>query len=117
MFRVELLADGSNNLTAAVTGTLHAKLDFEEVLDLAKTKGGAGGRCRFESVTWVIQEKMRLLLWWNKENLIVPMESRNFLKTEAGLKPPEGWNGKFLLSSEALTAPPMHFLLILDFHR
>ncbi len=117
MLRKELLADGTNNLTLSVTGSLLENLEMEEILDLSQTKGGAGGRCRFESITWVVQEKMRLLLWWDKETLIVPMESRNFLRTEAGLKPPALWDQKLRLSSEALSVKPMHFLLILDFHR
>lgn len=116
MLRIDTLSDGSNNFTVSVTGTLHENLEFEELLDLSALKG-ANERCRLESISWVIQEKLGLTLWWDKDNLILPLESRNFFRIETPLKPPAQWDRKFRLSSFNLTIPPMHFLVILDFHR
>jgi|SRR5580700_5274192 hypothetical protein len=114
MIRLKQVSGGRRNVTYQITGELGQELAFGE-LDLKEKD------IKLVSLLWVIQEKLGIILSWDKETPILPMESRNSVRLDVGLTPPEGWGGVIYLSSFNFSVPPTaswkHFFIVLDFDR
>lgn len=77
-------------------------------------------RVKMASALWILQEKLTLLLWWDLEHLIFPMESRGAFKFERDLEPPKEWDGTLrmsVLNSQKPDDSPKHVRIILDFDK
>jgi hypothetical protein len=115
MLRISRVAGGQRNVTLHVTGVL-TKGD----LPLTPIDLGDQG-LKLTSLVWLVQEKLGLCLWWDKETELLPMESRNSVRFDTSLKPPEGWDGKLWLSSFNFSFGPSVakkvFFVVLDFDR
>jgi hypothetical protein len=112
MIRVRQVAGGGKNVTFHVTGILTGEMTFEEIaIDRDKKD------VKLASLVWLIQEKLGLVLWWDKKTEVLPMESRNSVRFDTSLRPPEGWDGSIYLTSFGFAAPKKLFFLVLDFDR
>jgi hypothetical protein len=112
--KVSRVAGGMRNVTLHCTGCI------EHDLPLTPLDTGIVEGMKLTSLMWVIQEKMGLYLWWDKETLLMPLESRNSVRFDTGISAPYGWDGKMYLSSYLCNTPPSPmkaFLLVLDFDR
>lgn len=90
-------------------------------MSLTPVDSGIKERMKLGSVLWVVQEKLGLNLYWDKETLLMPLESRNSIRLDTGYSAPEGWDGRMWLSSYGFSLPPLSkqkaFFLTLDFDR
>ena len=121
-----VLKDGPKNLTLLVKGRVGPE-DFPRRPILDVTGAASLKGLRLDTATWAIQEKMGFLLWWEdsdeEESLILPMESRNFLKFPEGIASPriqDGWGGKLYLSSFRADEPTgldKWFFFMLEFDK
>lgn len=125
--KVQILKDGPKNLTILVKGIVTDDFGPEEVLDLDKIEGPSNGwkGLRLDSALWLVQEKMTLTLWWEKdpkkeENLALIMESRNGARFDEQIPSPrfkDDWQGKIYLIGHRNSADPKAFMFILDFDK
>lgn len=116
--RVKQVAGSQKNLTLQIRGLVSK--DYRDLSSFPVEEKFDRGLPKLSSALWVIQEKLCLYLWWNPEDLLLPMESRNSVRFDHALQPPEGWNGTMYLSASNWNKPdPMGkaFLLVLDFDR
>lgn len=113
-------ADGSKNFTVLVTGLLLKDLPMTEIVWLDKLNPKPAA-CKIESLLWIVQEKMGLVLWWQEGNLIAPMESRNSVRPDRGWDSPRsGWSRTLSITSFGVRSNeflPKHFTLVLDFDK
>ena len=85
------------NLTFQATGILAPGDDLKgkllSISDLARPEMKG---LKVESVLFVLQEKMGLLLWWDEQatDLILPLESRGYFSFAYPIHCPQGWNGE-----------------------
>ena len=117
--RVEIVNDGQKNATVQVSGlllppsaavsSLH-HVDLLQFADLNHTPS----KIRVESITFAIQEKGGLYLWWTNDILLMPLESRGFFDFEkiGCLSSPIGSKG-ISMTTFGIDKPKA-FLLILD---
>lgn len=120
MIKVNFPAAGNKNLTVQVTGILEAMPDgtpaellfsmqSDELAQLAKT------RLRIDSVLFALQEKMGILLWWDKEgkNLILPLESRGAFSFVQPIVADKEWDGNMYWSAFKVDSQK-HFFFTLE---
>lgn len=74
---------------------------------------------KLAAATWLIEEKMGLLLSWDSagNQVLFPAESRNSVKFDPGMPSPKDWDGTLYGSYFNRTKDRMSFLLMLDFNR
>ena len=117
MLRIEIPQDGKN-ITLQVTGFL-LKGDLEPTPIYISPGGGI----RLDSAVWLIQEKMGIFLWRDKDDLLLPLESRGSARFDSGitLKKNVGWGGQLLISTfgfnSGITMKVKGFHLTLDMDR
>lgn len=115
LIKVSKLSEGNRNLTIHIRGFIAESLLEFPVKLLEKDPG----RPKIASLSWLIQEKLGLYFRWAKEDLPIPMESRNGIRFDPGVRAPEKWDGMIYLSTFNWDLPPVTdykaFLLILDF--
>ena len=110
--RIRQVAGGGRNVTLHITGML-TKGDMPLTpIDLSVPEKS---RAKIASLVWLVQEKLGIYLWWNKETILLPMESRNTVRFDSPLNPPENWDGRMWLSSFGWAAPCKAFFAVLDF--
>ena len=115
--KLQKTSGGQKNVTYHVRGFVHGR-DMEKTE--FKIEHPEASELKFSSALWIIQEKLTLYLWWAKDDLLLPMESRNSIRFDLAVKPPIGWNGTMCLSSLNWNAPNAigkAFYLVLDFDR
>jgi hypothetical protein len=79
---------------------------------------GSVGRAKLETLVWVVQEKLVVHLFWKFgpiESFIMPLESRNSMKLEAGIAPPDEWDGQLWMQTENWAPPGKTFFIVLGF--
>jgi hypothetical protein len=109
--------DGQKNVTVHVTGILTKDIVLADILAFSNLSGRPA-KLRLESVTFAIQEKAGLYLWWrgrdSNKTLILPLESRGWFDFEkiGCIQSPAETIG-MSISSFGVNAPKA-FLLILD---
>jgi hypothetical protein len=105
--------DGSRNLTILVKGVLNEEMFLTPLLK------GRTGKMKLTSALWLVQEKLGLVLWWDKHQIILPMESRNSIRLDRGWNSPDEWKGEILLSSFnfELGPKPKYFVIELEFDK
>jgi hypothetical protein len=112
--KVSKLSEGNRNLTVHVRGLISEPM---EEFSVKLVEGGR--RPKIASLYWLVQEKLGLYFRWSKEELPIPMESRNGIRFDPGLLAPEQWDGTVYLSTFNWDLPPVTdskaFLLVLDF--
>ena len=78
MISSRIILDGGKNLILQVQGDLQdQKNPWEMILDLDAGPRHPTEQVRIDGASWLIQEKGSIFLWWDKNILIFPMESRN----------------------------------------
>lgn len=114
MLNIDKVAGGQRNVTLHITGVIEDELRLTPI-DLVDKE------LKIKSLVWMVQEKLGLQLWWDEERMMLPMESRNAVRFDTGLKPPAGWNGKLYVSSFNFKLPPVHktksFFIVMDLDR
>jgi len=114
MLKVTKVAGGQRNITIHVSGMIHEELQPTPI-DI----GDKGAK--LASLVWLIQEKLGFHLMWNLKDLLLPMESRNSVRFDSPLRPPEDWDGKMWIMSFNWGQPPVTeskaFFITLDFDR
>lgn len=111
MLRTTVTADGERNFTLQITGRVAGGYAGEVIYRVDPIPP----RLKLAAATWLVQEKMTILLLWDND-LAFPMESRNSIRFEHGLKPTKDWNGK--LRIEALNNDlEKSFFFTLDFDK
>ncbi len=96
-----VVLEGGKNLILQVHGCLQDEAKpWIEILDVDKLQV-PNRRLRIDGASWLIQEKGTLFLWWDKDNLIFPMESRNKADFYHPLDcPKDNWSRKLYISWE-----------------
>jgi hypothetical protein len=124
----EVIKDGEKNHSFMVKGIIIPDADVVKapqiVLDLDKISPPSLGwkGLRLDSALWIVQEKMLLKLFWEKQqdevNLIFPMESRNSVRFDEGMRSPRvtHWEKKIWMRAVGVDAPKA-FMFILDFDK
>jgi len=131
--KTEIIKEGEKNFSVLVKGILREELAPTPFLDISKLKAPREGwkGLRLDSALWVIQEKLGIMLWWEKPNgegsLCLPMESRNGVRYDEGVPSPRkanDWSGVLYLSSfvshggsPPSTQQPKAFSILLDFDK
>lgn len=112
-FKVKTTAAGSRNVSIQISGFV--KADDEDIFELANLEHRG---LKVTSVVFLIQEKAGLFLWWDKDRneLILPLESRGAFRFDTGLKCPDDWDGKIWAESFKVDEDKA-FLLLLDFDK
>lgn len=118
--RTTLVADGSRNASVHVVGAYWDPLPLC-VFDAQKHFKEAK-RIKIESLVWLLQEKLTLLLYWShpdENDFMLPMESRNYVRFDRGLESPKTWNGELWVKPENIKRSEedtldKHFMFILD---
>src|ERR1700679_3754655 len=98
-FKVKVTAGGSRNVSVQISGSLP-----KGMFELVKFEHLG---LKLTSLLFLIQEKAGLYLWWDKDDLILPLESRGAFKFDTGLKAPEGWDGTVWASTFASDGKPV----------
>jgi hypothetical protein len=110
--KIKFTADSPKNLTVQVTGILHEDLPLTPLFNVKELAPPARS-IRIDSVLFLLQEKMGLLLWWSEGNLALPLESRGAFSFNSPLRPPEDWEGVMYVSSFKVDSTK-HFYFTLD---
>lgn len=110
MILTEETANSQRNVTLRISGTI----DGPDVLIEQKTKQV---KLKLTAVTWLIEEKMGFYLSWDRESVLLPMESRNSISFAQAIPCPENWQGSLWLRPFKVTQPNMAFFIILDFDK
>jgi hypothetical protein len=111
VIKISQRAAGQRNVTFNVWGRIESFDCVEEIVL------GAMG-LKLSSLVWLIEEKMGLYLMRNREEVWIPMESRNSIRFEHGL-PVEGeslWLCPFA-NSDLGGSPSRSFFLVMDFDK
>lgn len=114
--KVKTTANSSRNIAVQISGFLIPDVQVQ-------TKGPFlfcqldNPKVKMTRLTWTIQEKGGLYLWWDKDrkDLVLPLESRNGINFD-GLKAPEDWDGALWASGFKLDEPK-GFLVIVEFDK
>lgn len=130
---IEIIKDGEKNVSVLIKGILREDLKPTPAFDISKVRAPREGwkGLRLDSAVWMIQEKMGMMLWWDKpngeESMALVMESRNGVRYDEGVPSPrkeKGWSGVLYLSSFVSaggTPPtgqvPKAFSILLDFDK
>jgi hypothetical protein len=75
-------------------------------------------RAKLETLVWVVQEKLVVHLFWKcgaVDSFVMPLESRNSVKLEAAIAPPDDWDGKLYVQTENWAPPGKTFFIVLGF--
>jgi hypothetical protein len=110
--KVITTAHGSRNIAIEMSGFLTSNEHDGRMFKLHKFEEHS---LKVSAVLFLIQEKGGLHLWWDKDNLLLPLESRGSFKLDAR-RSPEGWDGQ-LWGSAFKIDEPKGFLVILDFDK
>lgn len=110
--RVNKVAGSQRNFTLHITGVVLGEMPLTPI-DVDSERS----QLKLASLAWLIQEKMGLYLSWDKQTIMLPMESRNAIRFDTSIKAPDGWNGRIWLSSFGYTPPQKVFFLVLDFDK
>jgi hypothetical protein len=119
---VQILKDGQKNLSILVKGIVERPFRPIPILDLSDRMTPSQGwkGVRLDSAVWVLEEKLTIHLWWEEEmkedNLVFPMQSRNFIRFEDGVPSPrieQKWGGKIWISADSIEKA-YFFILDLD---
>lgn len=70
---------------------------------------------RISSAVWLIEEKAMVSLWLGDE-LVLPMESRNSVRFDQGLRFPKDWDGRILVKIDKALEPKL-VLIHLEFDK
>jgi hypothetical protein len=111
--KTKQVAGGGRNVTYQIRGIV-TEGDFP----LTEIKVGKG--LKLSSAVWVVQEKMGIQMWWIPTEPLLVMESRNSVRFETSLAPPEEWSGSLYINGFGFAGPPAHmklFTIVLDFDR
>lgn len=112
MFKVKITADALRNASVQISGGLPSQEEGKFKLVKFEHLG-----LKLTSVLFLIQEKAGLYLWWDEDNLILPVESRGAFKFDIGLKAPEDWDGQIWGQAFKTEEFDKAFLLIMDFDK
>ena len=119
MIQVKQVIGGGRNVTLHITGMLtEGDLELTPIdLDPEKNLRSDKSRAKLSSLVWVVQEKLTLYLLWNKnpDSLIMPMESRNSVRLDSSMAPPDHWIGTLWLGSSNWQPQGRAFFIALDF--
>src|SRR4051812_5100472 len=107
---IEEVASSQRNVTIRISGMIHIA---DQVIEL-KTKQT---KLKLTSLAWLIEEKMGFYLSWDKDSVLMPLESRSALRFDQAIPCPANWQGTLWLTPFKVTAPPMAFLILLDFDK
>lgn len=128
---VQTIKEGEKNFSVLIKGMTTEDFPCVPIIDLKSFRPPTSGwkGIRLDSAAWAIQEKLGLYLWWESErketNLILPLESRNFMRFDEGIPSPRilesgGWGRRIFLSSFNTNIPPLgtkSFFILLDFDK
>jgi hypothetical protein len=99
MINSRVVLEGGKNLVLQVDGHLEDQADpWKEIFDFQSLRV-VPKTIHIVSAAWLVQEKGTIILWWDKDNLLFPMESRNkadFLHPI--YSPKTKWSQKFYIS-------------------
>jgi hypothetical protein len=113
---VKKVIGGRRNVTLHITGMLS-----EGDLPLTPIDLGPAhevGRAKLSNLLWVVQEKLVVYLYWKMsgyEDVIMPLESRNFVKLDPAMPAPAEWNGRLFVDTHNFVGPQKIFFIALDF--
>jgi len=114
MLKVTKAAGGQRNITIHISGVID-----EELPPTSIDIGDKGAK--LASLVWLIQEKLGFHLMWSPKDPLLPMESRNSVRFDSPLRPPEDWDGKMWIESFNCGIPigieSQAFFITLDFDR
>jgi hypothetical protein len=110
MHLIEELAHSQRNYTIRVSGTVPEEHTLIEVKTQQK-------KLKLTALAWLIEEKMGFVLSWEKDQVLLPMESRNSMRFDQAIPSPAIWTGSLWLRPFKVTLPEMAFFIILDFDK
>jgi len=116
MLDITIPIDGSKNVTVLVKGILDEEQRLTPIL-LTEKLSGQPKKMKLTDALWLVQEKMGIALWWKKDDLILPMESRNSIRLDRGWDSPADWQGIILLSSFNWSQYHKYFTLEVSFDK
>lgn len=116
MIKIERPLDGKN-VVVQVTAVISADLSMEPIYRVTEAKG-----IKIDGILWLVQEKMGLLLWWGKDDFLLPLESRGANTFSGGIhkRIDDTWDGQIFISTFGFKSndlKPKHFFLSLDMDR
>lgn len=114
--QANITAYGHRNASVVIKGFL----DTSNPGKLFSFKDTSASQLKLTQVTWLIQEKAGLYLWWDegRSDLLLPLESRGGMKFD-GLRGPEEWDGSIWATAFTRDLGEMWsaVVLVLDFDR
>lgn len=119
--KVTVPSQGSKNAAVHVVGITDEEFSEQPLVRL-EDLNPIPRKIRIDNVLFAIQEKMGIILWWDKDKLILPLESRGAFRFDQGINSPSDWSGTIWGSSVGVDtnstyAIPKHFFLILDLEK
>ena len=100
------MSDAARNVVLRIWGSLTANVELAPIFNFQELKSRAAREMlhrpllKLTSAWWVIQEKACVIVWWREDDLLFPMESRNYLAPTRYIESPEGWDGRLWLESK-----------------
>jgi hypothetical protein len=116
MLDITIPVDGHKNVTVLVKGILDDELRLTPIL-LTEKLSGQPKKMKLTEALWLVQEKMGMALWWARDDLILPMESRNSIRLDRGWDSPKDWQGIIMLSSFNWSGHYKYFTLEIGFDK
>jgi hypothetical protein len=116
MLDITIPVDGQKNVTVLIKGILDEELRLTPIL-LVEKLSGQPKKMKLTEALWVVQEKMGIVLWWAKDTLILPMESRNSIRLDRGWDSPQNWQGIVMISSFNWSQHYKYFTIELGFDK
>lgn len=105
----EIVASSQRNVTFRLSGFIYNEDQFEIVTKQIKLK--------LTAAAWLIEEKMGFYLGWDKESVMMPLESRNSMSFAQAIPSPASWKGSLWLRPFKVTQTGMAFFILLDFDK
>jgi hypothetical protein len=110
---VKKVIGGRRNVTLHITGMLS-----EGDLPLTPIDLGPAhevSRAKLSNLLWVVQEKLVVYLYWREPEVVMPLESRNFVKLDPAMPAPAEWDGRLFIDTYNFVGPQKIFFIALDF--
>lgn len=107
-------AGSQRNVTYRIRGRIYPEYDESARFELDLGQAGL----KLASILWAVQEKCGLHLWLNREEILMPIESRNSIRFDTPVPALE--QTLYLTPFNLELAPVTHykvFFLVLDFDR